>query len=150
MHHAPKHAHLVLPSPHPPAPRLAPTACYACVTPPSIIECLVCPASTTRSPECRQEELQLAVLQARDIRLQPALAAACTEEQAAFCQAVELGEARRCARHAPPPACLLAGGKARRWHGLRVPGRQRALLALAQPSTPVHPRRQGSHVPLPD
>jgi hypothetical protein len=49
------------------------------------------------SPQCRERELRLAILQARDVRLQPQVVAACESEMVNFCEGVEAGA------QAPPP-----------------------------------------------
>ncbi|KAI3428234.1 hypothetical protein D9Q98_006614 [Chlorella vulgaris] len=46
------------------------------------------------SPKCREREVQLSILQAGDVRLQPALVAVCSEEMNLFCGDVEPGKGR--------------------------------------------------------
>lgn len=49
------------------------------------------PTPSFCSPQCRERELRLAILQVHDVRLQPQLMAACEGEMAAFCEGVEAG-----------------------------------------------------------
>lgn len=53
---------------------------------PTHLLCLLC------SEACREAELQLGILQARDVRLRPQLQLACSQEEAEFCAEVEPGQ----------------------------------------------------------
>jgi len=75
-------------------------------TPPGQVLACLRAARPRLSEACRTEELRLAVLQARDVRLVPALGAACASERARHCAGVPPGKGRvlAClARHAASP-----------------------------------------------
>lgn len=55
-----------------------------------VLECLRDHRSSLEE-ECRKEELKLAIIQSRDVRLRPKLHKACSEEMAIFCKDVAPG-----------------------------------------------------------